>query len=205
MTPLGVIITPPGAVKVSKELRAALPAKAVVRILRTTELRPGGETTVVYESGDEFDAEPHVAIVRGNHVVADFELTALFLDEGVGSSYATFKTAQIQTGGKQHFLAVFRNIGDGSRTAFAGVVGTKDGYEVDLKEWTTQGRVELLTGGDLRVWSAEDEGQCTWCPHRYDVSKLRWRNGKLVEISKFKTRKALDPATIANNPIVVEK
>jgi hypothetical protein len=48
MTPLGVMITPPPSVQISKELQAALPKHRSVRLIQRTTMTDGGEEVVIY-------------------------------------------------------------------------------------------------------------------------------------------------------------
>ena len=206
---LGVLITPPTAVQVSKELRAALPKNATVRLVNSTTLAPGGEQVLVYETGNKYEPHSHIAVVKDGKRVDDFALTKLFQRYGIGDTYALFQASEVRTvDDRRAFVAAFRNIGDGSGTLFV-VLTERDGHYDAWKKATTQGRLKILRSGDVEIWEAGDvpdgEINCVWCSRYYQVQTLKWQNGRLTKTRQTITRNTLNPSAVAERPIVIEK
>ena len=206
-TPLGVVIKPPHAVLVSRQLRSLLPKGATVRLVQPTTMEANkSEEIVVYERGDEYDPRSHVALVRNGRRVVDFSLTRLFQQ---GESYAFFQASEFQIpDNAKAFVAAFRSIGDGSGTVFVLLTGHDGHYEV-WKRTTVEGRLRVLRTGKIQLWDAGDapegEHDCVWCPRYYNVRTYRWANRTLSETGHFRTKHALDPEPVSDQAILVEK
>jgi hypothetical protein len=208
-SPLGVLITPPHAVRVSQELRAALPKNVTVRLLQQTTLGDQGEEVVVYERGDRYEPHSHVAVIKGGRRIADFSLTTLFKRYDIGDTYAFFQASEFRrANGQNAFVSAFRNVGDGSGTLFVIVTKSADNYET-WKQATTQDRFKILRNGDIQVWDAGDvpEGEidCVWCPRYYKVRTFHWLKGSPTSTTLFRTRRTIDPQSFADKAIEVEK
>lgn len=209
MTPLGVLITPPPQILVSEQIRSALPKKATVRLLERTERTAGTEHVIVYELGSKFEPDSHVAVLKGGQLVSDFGLAKLFTVRGTGGRYALFAATQFRTAeNKNAFITAFRNIGNGAGTIFVLLI-ERNGHYSAWKYGGFQGRFQVRTDGRIQVWSAGDvpEGKidCTWCRRRYDVSTFEWKDASLAKVGHLTKKGALDPASIANKPIVLQK
>ncbi len=206
MTPLGVLITPHREIQVSKELRSVLPRTAKVRLVQQTKMAVDGEQVIVYDMGDQYEPHAHFAVVKNGQRTADFSLTKLFEEDGIGDSDELFSALQFQSAdNKNVFVAAFRSIGDGSGTRFVVLTERDARYQVAWKDGATQGRFKVLRTGRIELWDATGEGTCVWCPQRYDVTTLEWKDGGLSRISRSTTKDALDPGPISAMPIVIEK
>jgi hypothetical protein len=206
MGPLGVVITPHPAVEVSEEIRAVLPKGSIVRLTQQTHMAFEGELVVLYDASGEFPPDPHLAVVRNGHAIANFSLATLFGKDNPGPSWELFAASEFRLLQERNvFIAAYRNIGDGSGTVFV-LLSEQDGhYTIAWKRAVSQGRFKVLQNGKMELWEAQDEGACVWCPHPYKVTTLRWSAGRLAKIGRFTTKSSLDPSPIADDPIVIEK
>jgi hypothetical protein len=206
-TPLGVVIKPPHAVRVSRQLRSLLPKGATVRLVQPTTMEANkSEEIVVYERGGEYDPRSHVAIVQNGRRLVDFSLTRLFQQ---GESYAFFQASEFQIpDNAKAFVAAFRSIGDGAGTVFVLLTGNDGHYQI-WKRATVQGRFKVLRSGKIQLWDAGDapEGEpgCVWCPRYYNVGTYGWANRTLSKIGHYRTKHALDPEAVSDQAILVEK
>ena len=206
MTPMGAVVTPHSPLQVSKELRSVLPKNAAVRLVQPTSMAEDGEEAVIYETGDRFEPNPHLAVVKNGSRAADFSLADLFQQDGAGDNYTLFKASEFEWGDKKKaFIAAFRSIGDGAGTIFVLLNVRDHRYVVAWKKETTQGRFKVLRNGQLQVWDADGEGQCVWCPQHYKVSTFEWKDGSPAVVGRFTTKHALDPVSMSDNPIAIEK
>jgi len=206
MTPMGVLVTPGSPLQVSKELRSVLPKNAAVRLVQPTTMAEDGEEVVIYETGNRIEPSPHLAVVKNGARAADFSLAGLFQQDGAGDDYTLFKASEFEWGEKKKaFIAAFRSIGDGSGTIFVLLTERDHRYVAAWKKETTQGRFKALRNGQLQVYDADGEGQCVWCPQHYKVSTFEWKDGRPAIVSRFTTKHALDPVSISDNPIAIEK
>jgi hypothetical protein len=204
-----VLITPSAPVRVSKQLRAALPKNATVRLVSPTSLAASGEQVVVYERGSQYEPHSHVAVIKNNERVADYSLTQLFRRYGIVDTYELFQASEIRTSDDRGaFVTAFRNIGDGSGTLFVVLTERQGGYEI-WKQATTQGRLRVLRNGEMELWSAGDvpDGKidCVWCSRYYKVESFQWKVGIPAKLRQFITKRTLDPNAVADKPIVIEK
>lgn len=206
MTPMGALIMPHPSVKVSTELKAALPKHRLVRLVQSTNMSEGGEQVVIYEKRGDFESDPHLAVVKNGRRVGDFRLTAVFNFDEMDSNYEFFKATVLESADRNDlFVAAFRNIGDGSATLFVFLAQRSGKYEVAAKFETEQGRVKVLRNGTIQIWNAPAGWECVWCPHHYKVTTYDWTDGKPARAGHFLTRHALDPEPMADNPIIFEK
>jgi hypothetical protein len=202
--PLGVIVTPPKSVRVPADLRATIPVKSVVRLVQSTQLTSDGETFVIYERGNEFEPDTHIAVIKNGARAADFSLVRVFAKEGVGVSYALFQSAQVSLGpSRKGFIAAFRNIGDGSRTLFVLVTETEGKFAVSWQAVASEAQFQVRQGGAFQLWNANEDDDCVWCPHHYEVTNFRWNDESLRKVSHFETKHPLPPSQLSENPIRV--
>jgi len=204
--PLGVLIAPPAEITIPDALHYALATGAVARLLQPTRLTPEGEEILVYDTGNRFESNSHVAVIESGRRVADFSLTKLFESDHVGETYALFSAAQFPTREKANvFLAAFRNIGNGAGTIFVLIAFKGGSYQVGWQRWAQQAQLRVRRDGRLELWESSADGECTWCPQHYEVSTFEWKNGTASKISHSATKQALSPGEISATPIIVEK
>jgi hypothetical protein len=175
-------------------------------MLQATQLAPEGEEMLVYDTGNRFEPNSHVAVMKSGQRVADFSLTKLFENDDVGDTYALFSAAQFPTRQKTNgFLAAFRNIGNGVGSMFV-LVAYKGGcYQVAWHHWTRQAQLRVRRDGGLQLWESGADGECTWCPQHYEVSTLEWKNGTVSKVGHYTTKQTLNPERISATPILMEK
>jgi len=224
-SPLGVLVEPKTALKPSPELRRLLPRAIRIRFLAQTKLAPEGETIVVYDGKPaESEPYPHIAIVQSGRIVKDYGLHRL-IEYGEGHTAVGLLSFPVETN-QEVAVVAFRNIGDGASSPFVALAWVSGTYKVVFKRHATQGRLKVLGGETprLELWSAADDLSPTtallaadnktpivhlmsvvWGPHRYQVETYEWREGKFVRVSKWKTKKFIDPARMAARPLVLVK
>ena len=199
--PLGVIVTPPKSVRVPPDLRQAIPANSVVRLIQTTQLTSDGENVVIYERGNQYEPNAHIAVIKNHVRVADFGVVELFAKDGVGESYALFQSAQLSLGpGQKGFIAAFRNTGDGARTLFVLITEGGGQFAVSWQKWAPEAQFQAR-GGVFQLWEADEDDNCVWCPHHYEVTNYVWKDEALSKISNFSTKQALSPYRFSEKPI----
>ncbi len=206
MTLFGVVVTPHAPIEVSAEMRALLPAQAVVRMVEHTKMVGDGETVAAYDVGSDLKPDPHLIVLKDSKVADNFRLATLFGKNDPGPGWVLFKASEFRLPqGKSMFVAAYRNIGDGAATVFV-LLAEQDGdYKIFWDKLVAQGRFEVLRTGRMQVWGATQEGACIWCPHVYKVTALEWRNGRVASAGRFETKGYFDPLPIADDPITFEK
>jgi hypothetical protein len=206
MTPLGVRTIPHDPLPKTAQLSAVLPKNAVVRLDTKSWLAEDGEEIVVYDSGSEFSSRPHLAIVRGGQRAADFSIAKAIPHSGCEDICPLIASAEFELGdGKRAFLVAFCTSGDGSAISFAILAEYNRTYRFIWSHQTNQGQIRIFGDGRLEVWDSEADGECVWCPQHYEVTTLAWSGGKMKQLSSYKTKHALDPDRISNEPIVFPK
>ncbi len=200
--PLGVIVSPPKSVQVPPDLRSAIPAKSVIRMIQPTQFTSGGETFVIYERGNQYEPNTHIAVIKNQTRVADFNLVKLFAKDGVGETYALFQSAQLSLGpSRKGFIAAFRNIGDGAGTLFVLITESAGNFAVSWQEGAAQAQFQVRQGGAFQLWNANEGDECIWCPHHYDVTNFLWKDDALKRTSHFETKHLLSPYQYSEKPI----
>jgi hypothetical protein len=210
-SPLGVLVQPAEAIKVPDEIRKAIPANMVVRCVRQTHLSSEGETSLIYDTGDQFEPKPHIAFIRNSERVGDFGIAAAFhnqvgfLDDFFDS--IDFSQAAVIPLNNDHtgLLAAFRNIGDGAATIFVLMTETNGKYSFVWHIWTSQAQFRIRSKGSFQVWNSKDGDNCVWCTHHYEVTNYLWGNEKLAKVSHYTTKFALSPFQFSENPISVKR
>lgn len=209
-SPLGVFVRPAKEIKVPDEIQRVIPANVVVRWMQQTHLSSEGEISLIYDTGDEFEPKAHFAFVQGGILIGDFRLAEALLNPGESlddfvDSHALFQAAEIplQTG-RRGLLAAFRNIGDGSATVFALITEKGEKYSFAWSDWTTQAQFRISPKGAFQVWNSDDGDNCVWCTHHYKVANFVWKNGTLIKLSQYTTKRELSPYQFSENPIVVK-
>jgi hypothetical protein len=206
MTPLGVRTIAHEPILASRGLRAILPKNAAVRLDTKTTIAADGEEIVVYDSGNEFDPEPHLVVVRSGHQTADFSLAQVFPQDGCSEICTLIASSEFEiVKGKRAFIVAFTNTGDGSGILFGILSEQGQKYEFIWKRETYQGRVKVTGDGKMQVWDADNDGECVWCPEHYKVTNLAWTNNEMQAVSHYTTSRALDPGPISDPPIVISK
>lgn len=205
---MGVLITPPHSVQVSKELRAILPKYSAVRLVQSTSLSEGGEEIIIYERGNWYEPHSHLAVVKNDKLVIDFSLVKLFGSD-IGETFVLFRAAEFGTpDNRKAFVAALRGFGDGSGTIFLVVTERNGGYQV-WKRRTTEGLFKVLRTGDVEVWSGgtgPDGGiDCVWCPRYYDVQNFKWVDGAPIKVGQFTTKHILSPYAVADQAILIRR
>jgi hypothetical protein len=200
--PLGVLVRPPKSVRVPLDLRPAIPTKSVVRLIQATQFTSDGENVVIYETGNEYEPNAHIAVIKNHTRVADFGLVELFAKDGVGESYALFQSAQLPLGpSRKGFVAAFRNTGDGARTLFVLITESGGQFRVSWQKWASEAQFQARGGGVFRLWDADEDDDCVWCPHHYEVTNYLWKDETLSKISHFSTKHILSPYQFSEKPI----
>jgi len=201
---MGVLISPPKELHVPSNMRSAIPAKAVVRMIQPTQLTEGGEIVAIYDVGDEYEPNAHIAVIKNHTRVADFSLVKLF-GEDTGDTYALFQSAQLSLSPSRNgFIAAFRNIGDGAGTLFVLITGNAGRFAVAWQKGASEAQLQVRTGGVFQLWDADEGDDCVWCPHHYEVTNLVWKNEALTKVSKFTTKHALSPYQFSEKPIQIK-
>jgi hypothetical protein len=209
-SPLGVLVQPAEEIKVPDEIRRAIPANMIVRWMQQTHLSSEGETSLIYDTGDEYEPKPHIAFVVNSERVGDFRIAEAFQNQ-VGfldDSFDSIDLSQaavipLQTD-RKGFLAAFRNIGDGAATIFVLITETNGKYSFVWHVWTSQAQFRIRSIGSFQVWNSNDGDNCVWCTHHYEVTNYLWKNKTLVKLSHYTTKHALSPYQFSENPIVVK-
>lgn len=202
--PLGVLVSPPKSVQAPSDLRQAILAKSVVRLIQPTQLSSDGENFVIYDCGNEYEPDAHIAVIKNHARVADFSLVKLFAKDGVGSSYALFQSAQVSLGpNRKGFMAAFRNIGDGAGTLFVLVTESGGHFVVAWQEEASEAQFQVRRGGAFQLWDANEGDNCVWCLHHYKVTNYLWKNGAFMKVSHFETKHPLSPSQFSEKPIRV--
>jgi hypothetical protein len=202
--PLGVLISPPKKLQVPSSIRSAIPAKAVVRLIQPTQLTSDGEIVIIYDLGDEYEPNTHIAVIKNHSRLADFGLVKLF-GEAIGDTYALFQSAQLSLSpSRSGFIAAFRNIGDGAGTLFVLITENGGKYVVAWQKGATQAQFQVHPGGTFQFWDSHGDGDCVWCPSHYEVTNFAWKNDALAKVSSFATKHALSPYQFSERPILLK-
>lgn len=197
-------VAPPDKLPVPVELQSAVPPDAIVRLIQPVQLSAEGETALIYDSGDEFEPNAHLAIVKNGKLMADFGLVQLFTGEV--DNFAFSQAAQFAAPDhKSVFIAAFRNLNDGAATLFVLLKEEGGHYIVAWRAQAVQAQFKVLADGEIQLWEAVQGDKCLWCAHRYDVSTLQWANGTLTETSQSQSKHALAPNPFAEKPIAIER
>jgi len=209
-SPLGVLVHPAEEIKVSEEIRKAIPAKMIVRWMQQTNLSSQGEISLIYETGDQFEPKPHIAFIRDNEKICDFSIADAFhnqvgfIDDFFGNISLTQAAIIPLDADRKGFLASFQNIGDGAATIFVLITEMNGKYSFVWNTWTTQAQFRIRSSGSFQVWNSNDGDNCVWCTHHYEVTNYLWKNDKLVKLSHYTTKHTFSPYQLSESPIVVK-
>ncbi len=208
----GAMDRPKPPVPVTAEIRSQLPEGRVVRRLQETKLSPSGEQIVMYDTKDDSEPNPKVAIVVHGILAETYEVSKL-VEYGQGALYATSCEFEIEPA--QRALAIAYTLsGDGTGSAFLVLTWSSAGhYELVFHRTVGQGRI-VLGSRTLELWertfgknaSRPDSSnfECEWCQHRYLITEFEWRNGQYVKTRSKRTPKAYDPAEISGTPLQIK-
>lgn len=202
--PLGVIVSPPKRLRVPPDIQSAIPSKSIVRLIQPTQLTGDGEIVVIYDLGDQYEPNSHIAVIKDHARVVDFSLVKLFGDD-IGDTYALFQSAQLSlTPSRNGFIAAFRNIGDGAGTLFVLIIGNGRQFAVAWQKGASQAQLQVRPGGTFQLWDADGDGECVWCPQHYKVTSFVWKNEALTKVSSFNTKHTLSPYQFSEKPILLK-
>lgn len=183
-----------------------LPPHAVAVTSHTTSLAPKGEVVSVYDVNDGVDPNPHILVRRGNAVLADVEVGKV-LEYAEG--YRLPHIWEISALSRRTYLVVVTMRGgvDGAGVIFIVLVYREGCYRISVAKRVSQGRLELLSDGTIRVWSAEEpevaSSECTWCAHLYNIETLRRTDaGTYVSIGRIRTHRRYDPRHVTGALVV---
>lgn len=197
-SPLGVLVTPSQPIQLPANIRSQFPKNAKARLLASTHLAPGGETTLVYDLG-EFGSDGHIAVIRNGKRVAD-------LHPADAEDYIFIQMAETQEPDGQHVLiTAFQSLGDGSHTMFALITEKDENYRIAWTLETEQGSFREVGSGNVEMWNGQDDGSCVWCAKHYAVTTYVWRNGTLHALGHRLAPHAMSPYQVSAEAIVLAK
>ena len=171
-------------------------------MIQPTQFTSGGETFVIYERGNQYEPNTHIAVIKNQTRVADFNLVKLFAKDGVGETYALFQSAQLSLGpSRKGFIAAFRNIGDGAGTLFVLVTESEGRFAVSWQEEASEAQFRVTREDAFQLWNADEGDACVWCPHHYEVTNYLWKGEALMKLSHFETKRLFSPYQFSERPI----
>jgi hypothetical protein len=165
--PLGdsVTIRP---IEPSPQIQKALPPLAIVLSISNIDERT---RIVVFDTGKPPLLQPHIALLDGEKLIWN---EALSSRDDYLESYA-FVRKQVTNcrGDNAVYIATFRNIGDGSGTAFVTVTRFSGKWRMSFVRRFQQAKLDLSDCGKVfSVKYASPRQECTWCAHSYEIQRF---------------------------------
>jgi hypothetical protein len=207
-SPLGAAVKPGEHPHLPTSLQSQLPKDAVPQLDAKTHMNVSGEEVVVY-SLEEHDMDSHIAVFREGKLSNDFSLTALSNPKDpveIDDRYVFFSFLEVPTQTSSAVVFSFHNYGDGAGTVLVVIAPSGEMYKVAFSFGGQQTQLKYSAKTyTAELWDASGEGGCVWCEQPYDVSRLQWKYGKLVTVSKFRARHKLAPSPMSDRPILLIK
>jgi hypothetical protein len=207
----GAMDRPKAPVPISAEISSKLPEVRSIRGVEQTRLGPSGEQIIMYDTNEDLEPDPRVAVVVSGILTEVYEVSK-FVEYGKGALYAT--SCEFNLTPTQRALAIAYTLsGDGTESAFLILTWSAAGqYALVFHRTVGQGRL-VFGSQTLELWestrgkyaSRPDSAkfECEWCQHRYLITEFEWRNGEYVERRSKRTRTAYDPAGISSTPLQI--
>lgn len=206
-TPIGDVIRPSPPVPIGRTLSNVLPQGSVVRALRSVDCSETRLNIMAYDhkpSPPEF--LPHISVLNGRAVVLTVDLPSM--DEYAGTYiYVTDMVVPLADRGLVWFGA-YRNAGDGAGSLFVALACVENRWSIAMVRRVSQGQLAVSPDArNLQLWSAisQDDAECTWCPHRYEMEVLRF-DGVSGQYERSESRRLSpkrDPRSVVRVPIRV--
>ena len=207
-SPMGAVIKPGEHPHLPLSIQSQLPKDAVPQLDAKTHMNVSGEEVVVY-SLEEHDMDSHIAVFREGKLSNDFSLTALTNPKDpveIDDHYVFFSFLEVPTQSSTADVFSFHNYGDGAGTVLVVIAPSGEKYEVAFSFGGQQSQLKYSAKTyTAELWDATGEGDCVWCEQPYDVSRMQWKYGKLVTVSKFRSRHKLAPSPMSDRPILLIK
>jgi hypothetical protein len=205
-SPMGAIVVPGKSPYISRNLQSQLPKNAIARFEKKTHMNASGEDVVVY-SLDENAMKSHMAIFRDDKLAKDFSLEDMADPKDPDGKeymgyYVFFSFLEVPSPSSMVDVFSFHNYGDGAGTVLVAITSDGEKYKAAFFYEGSQSQIRLSPKAQTaELWTSVGDGDCVWCEQSFDVSKLQWKDGKLVTISKFTTRHKYSPSPMSNQPI----
>jgi hypothetical protein len=203
-SPMGGIVTNASHPQLSSDIQSQLPKAAVAQLDIHSHMNSAGEEVIVY-SLDEHDMDCHIAVFRDGKLVNDFSLHS-FADpnnhiEQKFMEYQFFSYLEVPAPSSTADIFSFHNYGDGAGTVLVVLAPDASRYKVALFHQDSHSQIRYFSASlTAELWDGDDYS-CVWCPAHFMVSKLAWKNGTLVVVSKFTKKGTFSPYPMSDQPI----